>query len=405
MRRALLYLCMVILYAGLYAQVIKSSLSGNILSLVSGTTKITLESDLKLPPDITFFFADIKYTGHQFKICEFGEMYLEGAWHHLMVNGKKELVRAPYWDLFWHYLALFNKPIWYVGKQRASLFKELGPVGGKTFATMQEFLTYYSGQSGSKYEKIDDYQGILILYNQMDYKQREQFLRTHPEILVVNAHTKKFTGKHNLFDLFNKHKELHDLIPQWKVYQKEYTPELATRIAHEISADFYIIKPMRGVSSKGVLMVEKKDLDSTLKSILLDKEKIKKTGHMNLLYWKTDAHENFFVQAYAPSKEITIKDKKYDPTMHVVFFLAHDQGVMSMNVVAGHWKIPPKALNESGELTEKHITQPLLDNSYLESLVDPYELSKNLKQITKLMENILPFMYVKMLEDWCKSTR
>lgn len=332
---------------------------------------IKLEND-ELVSDISFLFADIKYTGKELKICDIGGMFTGGA-HTRQLNGKK--TGKTYWDLFWHYLSSFNKPIWYLGDQKPSAMLELEKVGGKAFSTLEEFLAYYQSQlaaetvgmsASKKNKRIVDYKGILVIKKRR--LSRKSLVKNYPDILLVNVNTKRFTGKRNpLIELLEKNPHLHAFIPSWKVYKKEYSSTLAAQIIEELPADFYIIKPVRGILSRGVLMVHKEELDRYLKLILQDPQAINATSYINLAYWKTDTQENFFVQAYAPSKTITHYEKQYDPTMRVIFFLSHDQGSMGIDVAAGYWKIPPKSLDQEAPLTEKHITRPFFGRIFFKN--------------------------------------
>ena len=357
------------------------------------TGKSTIKTECDLPRDITFFFADIKYTGSELKICEFGGMFTGGEHTHHIFNGPQKKVSFSYWDLFWHYLSRFNKPIWYIGEKKEAVMKTLTKVGGIAFSSSDEFLDYYSKQNFSKPTSSALFTGILV--DKQRALKRRSFLKTYPEIILVNAYTKKFAGKRNpIIELITHNPELSELIPCWKMYEKKYTPTLALRITQEIPADFYIIKPVRGIMSKGVLMVSRKDLDSHLKLILQETEAIKPTDFSHLAYWKTDQNESFFVQAYAPSKEITYERKRYDPTMRVIFFLSHDQGVVTVDVAAGFWKIPPQSLDAQAPLTEKHITRPFIGRFFSGIPIDPVDF----KHVQKLLNSTLPSVYCKMLE-------
>jgi hypothetical protein len=375
------------------------ALSKRAFSVVDDIKFVEIEKKLKLPPDLSFFFADIKYTGKELKICEFGGMSTGGSWP-IIINGEQEDVTP--WALFWHYLTRFNKPIWYIGNKKISIIQELLRSQGKVFSTLSEFSDYYDTSCVSKKiknTKIGNCRGILVMNQRMPYQERRKFLQEHPEILVVNSNTKRFTGKKYLFELMSKNVAFRDAMPYWGLYKKEYSPMLATQLIQEIPADFYIIKPMAGVLSKGVLMVAKEDLDTYLKLIIDDTEKISAQEYANLVYWKEDKGQSFFIQAYAPSKKITYQGKTYDPTMRVIFFLSHDDGLLSINVAAGFWKIPPQPLDAQVALTEKHITRPFLGRFFTGILVNP----KDFNHIKKLLHKMLPPIYLKMLESGSQS--
>ena len=369
--------------------------SKNALSLLSDVRVSKVKVLDELPCDITFFFADVKYTGTELKICEFGGVASSIADTQIIINGKQELLVKPYWGLFWHYLKQFNKPILYVGDQQPAITKELFTVGGKAFSSMPKFLDYFkkAQSTRSRPTKIKDYEGIVVINKCMQGFSRKDFLKEYPMLLWVNGYTKMFTVKRHAFQLSDKNPELRACFPAWKIYKKKYDDGLAEQIIKDIGAPFYIIKPINSMQSRGVIMTRGEKLDEDLKLILQNPETIKASAHKSLSYWKKDTNETFFVQAYAPSKTIRVQGNDYDPTMRLVFFLRHEEGVMTVNVVAGYWKIPVKALNASGTLTEKHITKPFSGDFFSGLLVDP----EDLKHAKELLASMLPSLYQKML--------
>src|SRR5579872_2155697 len=109
----------------------------NILSLLDDTLEVDVKKNKlvsrDLPADISFLFADLKFTGDQIKICEFGGIMAGVHDTQVMVNNKEETVVSPYWSLFWHYLKQYNTPIWYVGDKMPAITKELFAVDGQYF--------------------------------------------------------------------------------------------------------------------------------------------------------------------------------------------------------------------------------------------------------------------------------
>ena len=390
----LLFLVVQVSY-NLCADVSKTFLSKNVLSVLSETSKVKIDSLDQLPADISFLCADLKYTGKAIKICEFGRMLSNIRSTPVMINGKEEILAIPHWDLFWHYLAQFNKPIWYVGKQKGRVLKEFS-AQGKSFETLSEFLTYFNKiarhNKDVKLGTLQDYAGILVVNDR--HVKLDKIKQKHSNILIVNGYTDIFTQKTHSFGLFTENNELKNFSPGWKEYKKEYAPELTQTIMRDIPADFYIIKPIKAVQSRGVLMITKEDLDYYLKLILGNNKTTQSPYDDNITYWRTDTFESFYVQEYVPSKEVIIKGKKYDPTMRLFFFLSHDQGFLTVNVLAGYWKIPLKSLDEPGALMEKHISHALLGRDFTGLLID----SENLNHAKKIMGDMLSSLYPKMLK-------
>src|SRR5438105_280604 len=71
--------------------------------------------------------------------------------------------------------------------------------------------------------------------------------------------------KYKMTSLFNNHPLLATIKPEWGLYPKTYTPTLADQIIQDIPSDFFVIKPRGSFVGRGVIIVAKKNLDSTLK--------------------------------------------------------------------------------------------------------------------------------------------
>ena len=384
----------------------------NVLSLLDDTLEIDIQKNDSLPADISFLFADLKYNDQnnddeKIKICEFGGIMAGMANTQVMINSIEETLITPYWNLFWHYAKKYNKPLWYIGENTPAITKELFAVGGKYFANLSSFTKYLdttitydkkscdkkSHRSPKNSKNIKDCAGILILANNTSVKTRQKFMQTYPDVLVANRYVRRFTLKQKAYKLFHEDAELRPYMPRLKSYNKKYTSNLAQQICTDIPTDYFVIKPIDAMQSKGVVMTDKAGLDGVLKLILRDTITILPTAHKSLSHWKKDANMTFFVEEYAPSKTIIINKKTYDPTMRLVFFMSHEAGKIKINVVAGYWKIPVKALSEEGTLTEKHITKPFSGDFFTGIMISPDDM-KNVKNIFKSMPSN---KYVKML--------
>lgn len=368
----------------------------NILSLLDDTLEIKIQKNNELPADITYLFADLKYScDGQVKICEFGGIMAGMADTQVMINGVKETLITPYWDLFWHFAKKYNKPLWHIGENTPAITQELFTSHGRSFQDLSCFKKFIDTTKDTikLSNSIQEHAGILILADNTPVKTRQKFMQEYPGVLVVNKYTRRYTLKEHAYKFFHKDPELAGYMPRLQSYNKKYTPDLAQKICHDIPAEYFIIKPINSMQSKGVIMIDKAGLDSALQVILRDTKTIAPTAHKSLSYWKHDKNTTFFVEEYASSKTIIINKKEYDPTMRLIFFMSHDMGIIKINVIAGYWKIPVKALSDDGTLTEKHITKPFSGDFFTGIVIAPDDM-KNVKNTFKTM---LSNIYVKML--------
>lgn len=178
------------------------------------------------------------------------------------------------------------------------------------------------------------------------------------------------------------------------MYPKQYHQDLAKQILNDLQAPICIIKPINALQSYGVIMVTADDLDETLRLILTPNDDIKKMHHRCYKHWVTDNNDTFIVEAYAPSKTMVIDNKPYDPTMRIVFCLSYQQGIITLHVLGGFWKIPLKALNETGTLTEQHITIPFTGAKYVGIPIEEHDM----QQVQQALAAFIKPLYSIMLD-------
>jgi len=145
-------------------------------------------------------------------------------------------------------------------------------------------------------------------------------------------------------------------------------------------------------------MVDRNDLENTLQLIFENHASIKKDAHRCLAYWKQDHNASFIIEEYAPSQTLVVDGKEYDPTMRIFFLLSHYKGTLTLNPLAGYWKIPVQSLTDQVSLTECHITKAY-SGSYFTGRQIPAEDLVNVREVLKtfllqfyesLLNNITP---------------
>jgi hypothetical protein len=403
-----------------------SSSLGNMLNSISKN------QGEKLRSEISFLYADIKYDGKKLKILEFGESKNAGFSVYDIVF-KSGLV----WEKFWIFLSTFNLSVWYVGQNPIgqvgshdgiSLDKKLGwdtflAVGGKLQESLASLELSTDFLEADKKKKVfnecdlSTYSGIVVFKyrdnrDQERLRELEAFKQSHPNFLVLDDASRPYTANKGLLGTLFVGSGLEKFRPQSAVCSKEYLPSLTGKIMDDFKCDYFIVKPVNARSSKGVLMVPRNKLRFIIERVL-NKQKTRLAVLNNKFddvsaidYWDDDENSEFIIEEYCPSKSITAIEKKYDPTMRVVFVLFYDKGKLDMNILESWWTIPPYSLSSKGSsLNQKHITAT-------QSLYSPYYDKKLVPQLSKwvrldhddssnvetILNNLLPKLYLKMLK-------
>lgn len=374
-------------------------LNSNIITLLNNNSSQPSKTLAQKRPSIGFFSADLKFDGETLKFCEIGNgLYGVPLPSYSIINGKKELLYTPYWDLFWLVLSQFNIPVWYIGNQTTNGAKTLAKMHGLSFANINEFKSFYAQNyppAPQHFEatKINDYAGILAYAGNRNFLRYKMLKNSFPNVLFVNDFDNLFLrNKDKIHEFFNCN-ELKDLRPHWKVCPHNYTPELAQKITTEIPAAYYVIKPSIGRKAKGVCMVEKGQLDQALK-IILQKNTQQNNSEYKVSDWgKTKNQTTFIVEEYVPSKTIFYEGKPYDPTLRAAFVVYYEEEKIVATFFSCFWKKPPCSLDDNGSLTDKHITKSMVGCTTPGQEVEPEDLEK----LAKLFQILIPKLYEKML--------
>lgn len=364
--------------------------------------------------DISFLIADLKFDGEQIKICEFGEGPRSRFKGHDALFGKGLI-----WDRFWSILSEYDMPKWYIenglphNKDNA-IYKEMnaeicaskwltnksGVFGGlKQFTTSPVFKAIRNNPH-QVYANEFNAAGLVILrHNDASSHELLSLHHNNPQILVLNTATAPFVNDKFTTDvLFKNDEELEPFRPKALLCRKRYTSHLAVSIKKQIPCDVYVIKPLDAFKGCGVIMVAADDLDATLRNILTNPNAlpgeftIERNGYSytdkTYSYWQTYREPYFIVEELCHSKPLVFEGKPYDPTMRVVFALRYAQEEIKIDYLAAYWKLPLKALNEHGAMTEKFksvgiVALPLSD--------------EETELVYKKFDEFMPKLYTKMI--------
>lgn len=351
--------------------------------------------------EISFCIADLKYDGTSVKVCELGaglESQFKG-FDHLYGKGAA-------WSLVWHMLASLKKPMWFVdhngyrdSMMAISDFEKLGGTYTNALSSVEKHDTSRLGGLRPKTNKS----GIFAIKHMAQVTAAiQQFKANHPDAIVLNEATDGWVkNKYKTNTLFLT-SPLEQFRPKWNVYPKKYTPELADIIIRDLGSSFVVIKPIDASLGHGVIMVEKAELDATLRLILRDRDALSKLKSIDLThrYWLSDKNDIFLAEAYAPSKIITVDGKHFDPTMRVMFVLINQDGTAHACFLGGYWKLPSYAIDENVSLTKKHKSH--VDNQKNSAVAVDHG---DFVQVTRLLGKPLGQVYTAMLDAWCPSPK
>lgn len=352
-----------------------------------------------VPLDVSFLIADLKFDGKSVKILEFGEgprSYFRG---HEKLFGQGKI-----WERFWHYLGQFKVPVWYVGKPLDTDYK-LRQIAEKTFAKIGgSFVPNIHKLKRSKifkelckteYTQSGHYVGVVVLrHHRMPKVVINKFKKDYPQFLILDTATTPFVNnKHKTAQVFED-TDLSLFKPQWRIYKKKYTPQLANTIVSDFGEHVgaYVIKPLNAANGWGVLIVEATELDETLKTIFSKRDELRNFTDKSYSYWYKDNNRNFLVEEYVASKVTTVRNKPFDGTMRVVFTLDYEPDNVNITFLGGYWKLPCKSLNDKGSLTDLHKSK--INPSFPSST----KISgKDFKKVKGILKEILPKLYASMV--------
>jgi hypothetical protein len=204
---------------------------------------------------------------------------------------------------------------------------------------------------------LSSYQGFLYV-NWTQLSVIDDFEKRFPGMIVVDKSSFPFwIDKYQMTQLFAQNELLTRLKPKWGNYKKNYTKELATQIADDLQCDIFVIKPRGEFLGKGVIIVEKEDLDEILFYIITKDGKLAESKNPAYASWKHDPFDSFIVEEFVTSDPIAIphlENKIYQPTMRVAFLLVYDKECHHVHFLGGYWKTPSHSLAEEGDFMEKN---------------------------------------------------
>lgn len=368
------------------------------------TISVDLPQKFKDKVDVSCLIADIKYDGDSVKILELGNLLYSTLSSH-----ESAWTEGVIWKRFYDYLRQdLGLQLWCIGqpkwKMRQDLglqlwrpkwkksaqsifFKKLSNIGAIVSPDIEQFKKDYVNLrlTGQKY--------ILAVTRYSSVKKDNPNLKTDfPACVFSNDIAYDYGNNKYKTNILFCCKELEKFKPKWKIYPKIYCDYIVEKIKNDFDAEILVVKPINACLGRGVIIVHRDDLDETLETIFTKIDDIKNMDDNSYSYWAKDRKNEFLVEEFATSKLITLHGKKFDGKIRVVFVLSCSEGKITLKFLGSYWKAAFKSLDEQGSLTEKHKSKSHKANRVAK--VSP----EDAKHIQEILGDILPKMYIKMME-------
>ena len=363
-------------------------------------------------PSITMLIADIKLGPNgEVTILELGEgpmSYFKG--HDALYP------KGTVWQRFWEYLSSKKVPIWYVGnlstvgREDAEIsLKGLKSLGGALYPSLhilEKDPTFKKAieraRDGGRSRVLssvtpDSIRGgiVLLRHHTTNQAMLNYFKTTYPEIIIVDEVTRSFVNSKFMTNLlFEGDDQLGKFRPLCKTYKKGCTPHLVKTIHNDFAQNnLVVIKPLDSSNGWGVIIAQRHHLARELEKVFgSDNSFLKKTCDASYSYWLTDPNNQFIVEAYAPSKIVTVDKKNYDATMRQVFVIENGPNGITTTFLASYWKLPAVGINGAGTATERH-------KSNVKSGTKPSAIvaAQDDEVVREALRFIAPRIYMKMM--------
>ncbi len=336
-----------------------------------------------LPPDVSFCIVDGKFKNGTLKICEMGQGVVSGFLGHQRLFGIGSI-----WENAWKFFA--KLPI-----------NTICHTHPKTHPARKDHFAFYEIERLKIpiYTTLQNIQQPALLVATEPFalfKHYDIITQRYPNLMILDDATKPFVLNKILTHLFfADDPELEKLRPQCKIVPRIYSPTLAREITDTMPAQRYVIKPMNAIKGKGIIFVEKKHLDNALNLILTKPQHArfkKRLQQEPFKFWTEYTKPFFLVESYEASAPIISNNKPYDPTMRIAFGLSHFNGTVNIEFFGAYWKLPSKALDETGSLEEKFKSR-IKPGTVCSARVD----LQTYEQIKQILSASMPTVYLKMI--------
>ena len=376
-----------------------------IMALIFGVGSVQAEAVLPNnfqtthPLLLDFNIIDAKFNQNGLKILEFGGGHRSGF------TGHDNLYWHGYtWHRFWECAAQFGLPMWYIRQPRDEQRKAFIATdtflkhAGRFAENEHDLLAQISVQHQPVADgSFPDYKGIILINKtNKEYFPMYTFLKSKlPQATFVCETANHFVFDKYRTDVLFREPGLKQYRPKCMVCYKRYRKSLAKKIIGRMKCDMFVIKPLNAQYGKGIIFVTKEDLDSTLKTILVDKQTPQRILLSEALeWWSHDPNGRFIVEEYVPSTPVEVEGKLFDATLRVIFAMHLQDGQPHVTVFGAFWKLPTHAINDDVSLNQIHQSYQY-DRAVMSAPLD----DESLVRLQVLLQDALPKVYAKMINE------
>lgn len=350
----------------------------------------------KYPADISYLVADLKYNDTQgVKICEIQQGIISTVKGDQFSYGEDGNI-DPH---FYQTLSQFPAPFWATKLnisrdkiQKMGIKQEWNVIFNLSELISDPKFCLDAKKALKDPYDISSYHGFVYL-KQSEFKDLDAFRLEFPGMLVLDAATRNYwVDKYKMSLLFNTNPALIKFKPRWNAYPKKYSEDLSSKIINDLNTDRFVIKPKNQFKGAGVIIVDAKDLNRTLKSILSKPSTLTHNSEDCYSYWRYDQSDSFIVEEFVLSDPVYVEHLNgfYEPTIRVAFFLIYNHKKIHVEYCGGYLRLPTKSIDENGTLSEKYKDATVVP--YFDK-IDPETYEK----VKAELSIALPLLYEQML--------
>ncbi len=316
-----------------------------------------------LPADITYVIADFKYNERQgVQICEVQPGSVSVFEGYDFLNNDHNLVLQMFYDL----IARYQLPVWYFNEdicgESKYYFKNKGWSSINNFNHLLCDINFIKTANNPVENpgNLCDYHAI-VYGRPVSITSPVNLQLIFTGVIFLDAAIFPYHQDKYLMNSLLSSREISNRIkPQWNQYSCKYSPELVQTILNDFSSPILVIKPRRAAQGMGVIILDRNDLDNTLKYIFRSEDSQINSELFNdpcYTFWSEWKNEYFLVEEFVESDPVYVEwfdSKPYDGTVRAVILLTYDQQKIDFKLLEAHWKLPKKSIADTGSLTERH---------------------------------------------------
>jgi hypothetical protein len=332
---------------------------------------------------------DIKYNQQKgVKICEMQP----GSFSRFSgANSQEEPNAIP--NLYCKFLDRYNTPCYFTHPLFHKMKEAFIEHNWESIHSIGTLLTKVDSKAPEDPESLFAYQAFLFSLQTENITKR--YPTIFPQVLFLDRAILPYSSsKYVMNCLFDSIEETKKLRPEWRVYRKGTSPQLVNAIIQDIPGNIVVIKPLQSTMGRGVIILKKQDLQTTLDYIFLSEEDVLLNDlERSYSHYAVDKSNYFMVEEFIESDPLFLGEGQlpYDCTLRVMALLSYHQKVAEITFLNEYWYSPNKPLNDMYSLIQSHKAKGTFF-----AKVDPETLEKVKNQLYPALLKA----YQKMLDQY-----